>query len=83
MSFAKNFILTLMAQGTIKRRRPSKIPPAEIMTIITFFHMLRFRDFKTYYTYYVLPHLKAYFTFLPSYRHMVNLMKSMLVPSEI
>ena len=71
---------TLIAQGTIKRRRPSNISPAEIMTIIVFFHMLRFRDFKTYYIYYVVPHLKPYFSFLPSYSHMVNLMKSVLVP---
>ena len=50
------------------------------MTIIIFFHMLRFRDFKTYYTCYVVPHLKAYFPFLPSYSHMVNLMKSVIIP---
>jgi hypothetical protein len=42
--------------------------------------MLRFRDFKTYYIYYVIPHLKSYFSFLPSYSHIVNLMKSVLVP---
>ena len=71
---------TLIAQGKIKRRRPSKISPAEIMTIIIFFHMLRFRDFKTYYKCYVVPHLQAYFPFLPSYSHMVNLMKSVIVP---
>ena len=71
---------TLIAQGVIKRRRPSKISPSEIMTIIIYFHMLRFRDFKTYYTRYVIPHLKAAFPFLPSYSHMVNLMKSVLVP---
>ena len=39
---------TLIAQGKIKRRRPSKFSPAEIMSIIIFFHMLHFRDFKTY-----------------------------------
>ena len=46
---------TLLTQGVIKRLRPSKISPAEIMTIIIFFHIVRFRDFKTYYTRYAIP----------------------------
>lgn len=50
------------------------------MTIIIFFHSIRFRDFKTYYTRYVMVHLKKEFPFLPSYSHMVNLMKSVLIP---
>lgn len=70
----------LMTQGLKKRCRPSQIAPSEIMTIFIYFHILRFRDFKTYYTRYVTPHLKEYFPFLPSYSHMVNLLKSVLVP---
>lgn len=50
------------------------------MTIIIFFHVLRFRDFKTYYTSYVMPHLRDAFPNLVSYSHMVNLLKSVLVP---
>lgn len=71
---------TLITQGIKKRRRTSRISPSEIMTIIIYFHMLRFRDFKTYYTRYVIPHLKSAFPFLPSYSHMVNLLKSTIVP---
>ena len=71
---------TLLIQGVRKRCRPSQISPSEIMTILIYFHMLRFRDFKTYYTRYVIPHLKEAFPFLPSYSHMVNLLKSVLVP---
>ena len=41
---------SLLEQGIKKRHRPSQISPAEIMTIIIFFHSIRFRDFKTYYT---------------------------------
>jgi hypothetical protein len=70
----------LISQGMKKRRRTSKIAPSEIITIFIYFHVLRFRDFKTYYTCYVIPHLKKYFPFLPSYSHMVNLLKSILVP---
>jgi hypothetical protein len=71
---------TLIAQGTKQRRRPSRIAPSEIMTIFIYFHMLRFRDFKTYYTRYVTVHLREHFPFLPSYSHMVNLLKSILMP---
>lgn len=42
--------------------------------------MLRFRDFKTYYTRYVMTHLRDAFPGLVSYSHMVNLLKSILVP---
>ena len=71
---------TLISQGVKRRRRPSKISPSEIMTIFIYFHMLRFRNFKTYYTRFVMLHLKEAFPFLPSYSHMVNLLKSILVP---
>jgi hypothetical protein len=71
---------TLITQGLKKRRRQSRFAPSEIMTIFIYFHMLRFRDFKTYYIRYVVPYLKKYFPFLPSYSHMVNLLKSVLVP---
>src|SRR5690348_6760909 len=71
---------TLIIQGLKKRRRQSRISPSEIMTIFIYFHMSRFRDFKTYYTRYVMLYLKKYFPFLPSYSHMVNLLKSVLIP---
>jgi Transposase DDE domain len=71
---------TLIEQKIKKRRRPSCIAPSEIMTIFIYFHMLRFRDFKTYYTRYVMVHMRNYFPSLPSYSHMVNLLKSVLVP---
>lgn len=78
--FYREWEKTLIMQGTKKRRRPSRIAPSEIMTIFIYFHMLRFRDFKTYYTRYVRAHLQCAFPFLPSYSHMVNLLKSILVP---
>jgi hypothetical protein len=71
---------TLITQGAKKRNRPSRITPSEIITIFIYFHMLRFRDFKTYYTCYAMAHLRGAFPFLPSYSHMVNLLKSILVP---
>jgi hypothetical protein len=66
--------------GYKKEAKSVKNCASEIITIFIYFHVLRFRDFKTYYTCYVIPHLKKYFPFLPSYSHMVNLLKSVLVP---
>lgn len=74
---------TLIAQGIKKRCRPSHMTPSEVMTIFIYFHVLRFRDFKTYYTRYVKLHLRSCFPFLPSYSHMVNLLKTILVPLGI
>jgi hypothetical protein len=70
----------LITQGLKKRRTSSRLSPSEIMTIFIYFHMLRFRDFKTYYTRYVVTHLRDAFPGLVSYSHMVNLLKSILVP---
>jgi len=71
---------TLITQGIKKRRKTSRIAPSEIITVFIYFHMMRFRDFKTFYTKYVLRHLQKFFPFLPSYSHMVNLLKSVLIP---
>jgi hypothetical protein len=70
----------LLKQGLKKRRTPSRLSPSELITIVIYFHMLRFRDFKTYYTRYVMTHLRDSFPDLVSYSHMVNLLKSIAVP---
>lgn len=51
----------LITQRLKKRRTPSRLSPSEIITIFIYFHMLRFRDFKTYYTRYVMTHLRDAF----------------------
>jgi hypothetical protein len=78
--FCPEWEKTLLAQKIKKRKRPSRIHASEIITIFVYFHVVRFRDFKTYYNHFVLTHLKKDFHFLPSYSHMVNLLKSVLVP---
>ena len=51
-----------------------------MMTLIIYFHQSRYRDFKNYYTVYVLNHLRAEFPQLISYARFVALMPSILVP---
>ena len=43
-----------------------KLSASEIMTILIYFHMSRYRDFKTYYTQYVQRHLRSEFPQLVS-----------------
>lgn len=57
----------------------SRLSASEIMTLLIYFHQLRFRDFKTYYLQYVQKHLKSEFPDLVSYTRFVELMPSVLV----
>jgi hypothetical protein len=58
----------------------SKLAASEIMTILIYFHMMRYRDFKTYYTSYVLKHLRGEFPHLVSYSRFVDLIPQALLP---
>ena len=53
---------------------------SEVMTIIVYFHLSRYRDFKTYYTQYVQKHLRGEFPSLVSYNRFVELMPQALLP---
>ena len=85
--FCKNFYPEwerhLIDSGLKQRKKPSRLSPSEIITISVYFHILRFRDFKTYYTHYVLVQLKDIFPGLVSYQQIVNLLKSVLIPMSV
>ena len=66
--------------GMKQRHKECGLSASEIMTIMIYFHQLRFRDFKTYYTQYVQKHLCAEFPRLVSYNRFVELMPSILLP---
>jgi hypothetical protein len=51
-----------------------------VMTIIVLFHSSGYRNFKTFYTEYVVKHLRWAFPRLVSYNRFVELMPSALVP---
>jgi hypothetical protein len=69
-----------LQNGSRQRRRRGQLCLSEIMTILSYFHQMRFRDFKTYYLGYVLPHLRSEFPGLVSYNRFVELTPSALVP---
>jgi transposase len=79
-AFEPQWRQSLLQQGTIKRVRQAQLSTSEIMTIVIHFHQARYRDFKTYYTDYVLVHLQDAFPQLVSYTRFVELMGRVLVP---
>jgi hypothetical protein len=70
----------LLEDGLKQRRRAGQLCGSEIMTILIYFHQMRYRDFKTYYTQFVQVYLRAEFPTLVSYQRFVELMPSVLVP---
>lgn len=67
--------------GDEKRRgRKPTLSGSEIMTILIYFHQSGYRNFKSYYTKYVMKHLRAEFPQLVSYNRFVELMPMALLP---
>lgn len=79
-AFAPHWEQELLHSGLKRRRRATQLCTSEIMTILIFFHQMRYRDFKTYYTQFVQVYLQAEFPNLVSYSRFVEQMPSMLVP---
>jgi len=71
---------SLLAAHANRPGRQSKLAASEVMTILIYFHMARYRDFKTYYTQYVMKHLHREFPNLVSYTRFVELMPLALWP---
>ena len=68
----------------ISRRGPkSKFQLCEMMTILVMFHQVRYRDFKTFYTGYVLKHWREYFPHLPSYTRFISTMSNAIFPMTL
>ena len=71
---------TLIAQGKSPPKRQAGLDVSEIMTIIVLFHIIGYRNFKTFYNGYVLQYLSKEFPGCPSYNRFVELKKSMAFP---
>ena len=80
LAFAPPWKQTLLHSGQIKRQRSGHLAESEIMTILIHFHQSHYRDFKAFYTRYVLPHLRSDFPGLVSYSRFVRLIPSVLFP---
>ena len=70
----------LLSAGEIQRQRERSLGTSEVMTILIHFHQSHYRDFKAYYTDYVLERLRGEFPGLVSYTRFVEFIPSVLVP---
>jgi len=73
----------LLASGQRRRRRATRLHPAEILTILILFQQSGYRTFKGFYTQHVQAHLRQEFPQLVSYTRFIDLMPRYLVPLAI
>ncbi len=79
-SFLPAWDHALRTHGQRSRQRPGQLAMSEVLTILIYFHQMRFRDFKTYYLGYVLGHLHREFPQAVSYQRFVELMPTTVGP---
>lgn len=73
----------LVSTGVVHRQRQRSLKLSEIMTILIHFHQSHYRDFKAYYTDYVLERLRGEFPGLVSYTRFIEFIPSALLPLAI
>ena len=67
-----------LTDGTRTRIRPGSLNESKVMTIVIYFHLMRYRDFKQYYLFHVCEHMQSEFHGLVSYNRFVELMQKAL-----
>jgi hypothetical protein len=78
-SFVPVWRKQMLSAGEIQRQRERSLSISEIMTILIHFHQSHYRNFKAYYTEYVLVRLRREFPGLVSYNRFVEFIPSVLV----
>ena len=73
----------LLTSGECQRQRERNLSMSEIMTILIHFHQSQYRNFKAYYTEYVLKHLQPEFPKLVSYKRFVDFIPTALLPLSV
>jgi len=79
-AFSRFWRRCLLTHGTAKRIKPSSLCLSEVMTLMVYFHVSRYRTFKDYYLKHVCQHLRAEFPGLVSYSRFVELMRGAVAP---
>jgi DDE family transposase len=70
----------MFSTSELHRHGERSLSISEIMTILIHFHQSHYRDFKAYYTDYVLERLRGEFPGLVSYTRFVEFIPSVLLP---
>ena len=66
--------------STRQRQRESRMHLSEVMTILVWFHVVGYRNFKQFYLQEVSQHLRSEFPQLVSYNRFVELQRDALLP---
>jgi hypothetical protein len=69
----------MLSAGEIQRQRERSLSMSEIITLLIHFHQSHYRNFKAYYTEYVLVRLRREFPSLVSYNRFVEFTPSVLL----
>lgn len=75
--------LKLIGDGLRKRQRDTKLSLSEIMTIVVYFHISGYRNFKDFYKKHISTLHKQTFPDLISYNRFVELMPRILLPLSV
>lgn len=78
-SFVPIWQKQMLSAGEIQRQRARSLSMSEIITILIHFHQSHYRNFKAYYTEYVLVRLQREFPGLVSYNRFVEFIPSVLL----
>ena len=70
----------LIGDGTMRRDRKGKLTLSEVMTLLVYFHMSGYRNFKEYYLKHVYVYMKGAFPDLVSYKRFVALIAKAMLP---
>ena len=70
----------LLADGAVRRHKPSALSLSEVMTILVLFHLSGYRNFKAFYAEHVTRHLAGTFPKLTSYGRFVELQRHAMTP---
>lgn len=81
--FEPVFKQRLLTSQTKQRKRAMKLSLSEVMTIVIYFHISGYRNFKTYYLEQVCQNLTQEFPELVSYNRFVELMAQTAVPLAV
>lgn len=70
----------LLSQGKVLPKRSSSLSMSEVMVILILFHLVRYRDFKTFYQNHLCVYFKKEFPGLVSYTQFLELKKRAVFP---
>jgi hypothetical protein len=83
LEFEKEIQTYRLTKGKIRKNRLFAMADSELITIMTYFYLSRFRNFKHFYLYFVKTHLQSEFPTAVFYIRFVELMQKAMLPMTL